>query len=317
MKIKTPGGRTVTGGGGGVFGLGGDGTPTAGKIRGGSAGGSSATVRSGAGRALVTDGGFSRYSGGVNLRSPGKTPVRSHRTVAVTRGSLRRKAVVVRRNVVVSFPGRSGWFSSSWYRRYPRAWRPRIRVGRVWLFVPYRSWITWLAWSPLNAPPPQPVYYNYGTTVVYQGDTVVKGTEKIASAEEYYQQAAAIAESGEESVTEEDEWQSFGVFALVHGDEESSTKMMELNANRSGKIRGNYYDALTETVVPITGAVDKESQRVAWRIGDSKTVVYEAGMADLTKQELTILVHFGKDQTQQWQLVRLEDPETDEKSPKE
>ena len=63
----------------------------------------------------------------------------------------------------------------------------------------------------------------------------MKGTEKIASAEEYYQQAAAIAESGEESVTEEDEWQSFGVFALVHGDEESSTKMMELKPTGRGK----------------------------------------------------------------------------------
>jgi hypothetical protein len=36
---------------------------------------------------------------------------------------------------------------------------------------------------------------------------------------------------------------------------------------------------------------------------------FEAGLANLTKSETTMLVHFGKDRTQQWSLVRIEQPE--------
>ena len=46
-------------------------------------------------------------------------------------------------------------------------------------------------------------------------------------------------------------------------------------------------------------------------IGENEANVYEASVADLTQEELTMLVHFGKDKTQQWQLVRLEEPEGD------
>ena len=37
--------------------------------------------------------------------------------------------------------------------------------------------------------------------------------------------------------------------------------------------------------------------------------VYEAGCANLTKAETTMLVHFGKDRSQQWTLIRIEQPE--------
>jgi hypothetical protein len=54
--------------------------------------------------------------------------------------------------------------------------------------------------------------------------------------------------------------------------------------------------------------VDKQSQRAAWTIGDRKMPIYEAGIANLTKDETTMLVHFSDDRTQQFSLVRLEQP---------
>ncbi|OAI53273.1 hypothetical protein AYO44_04385 [Planctomycetaceae bacterium SCGC AG-212-F19] len=43
-------------------------------------------------------------------------------------------------------------------------------------------------------------------------------------------------------------------------------------------------------------------------VGDNKETTYEAGFANLTKPETTMLVHFGKDRTQQWTLVRVDQP---------
>jgi hypothetical protein len=54
--------------------------------------------------------------------------------------------------------------------------------------------------------------------------------------------------------------------------------------------------------------VDAKTQRAAWTVGERKDVTYEAGAANLTQDQTTMLVHFGKDQTQQWTLVRLQQP---------
>jgi hypothetical protein len=55
--------------------------------------------------------------------------------------------------------------------------------------------------------------------------------------------------------------------------------------------------------------VDRKTQRAAWVVGDRKDTVYETGIGNLTQPETTMLVHFGKDRTQQWTLVRLDPPE--------
>jgi hypothetical protein len=36
--------------------------------------------------------------------------------------------------------------------------------------------------------------------------------------------------------------------------------------------------------------------------------VYEVGIANLTKEETTMMVHFAKDKSQQFTLIRLEQP---------
>ena len=35
-------------------------------------------------------------------------------------------------------------------------------------------------------------------------------------------------------------------------------------------------------------------------------MVYEAGIANLTKPETTMLIHYGPEKTQQWTLIRIE-----------
>jgi hypothetical protein len=54
--------------------------------------------------------------------------------------------------------------------------------------------------------------------------------------------------------------------------------------------------------------VDEKTQRAAWTVGDRKEPVFEAGFANLTKSETTMLVLWGKGPAQQWTLVRIEPP---------
>src|SRR5262249_32516415 len=99
-----------------------------------------------------------------------------------------------------------------------------------------------------------------------------------------------------------------GVFALMQEDETSSNDVLQLAINQDGVIHGNFYEALLESTSPVYGAVNKQTQRAAWSISNNKTTVYETKIYNLTKPETPILVHFEKQRTQQWLLVRLKKP---------
>ena len=64
-----------------------------------------------------------------------------------------------------------------------------------------------------------------------------------------------------------------------------------------------FYDGLMGQTTPVYGSVDKKAQRAAWSIGDKKDRVFEAGIANLTKDQTPVLIHMGKDKTQQLLLV--------------
>jgi hypothetical protein len=188
-----------------------------------------------------------------------------------------------------------------------------------WLGPTYRP-ITWAAlsgWAGYGAYAAEPMYYDYGESVVYSGDTVIVNGEQEYPAEQYAQQAVEIATVGAEAKPDVKmgEWQQLGVFAMVGEGEEKSTNLFQLAINKDGMIAGEYYNALTDTTEPVFGSVDKKTQRVAWTVGDRKFPVYEAGIANLTKDETTMLVHFSKEKAQQFMLVRIQQPEGEAATP--
>jgi hypothetical protein len=72
----------------------------------------------------------------------------------------------------------------------------------------------------------------------------------------------------------------------------------------------NYYDAVTDVASQVFGSADKKTQRAAWTVGDRKTPIYEIGLANLTRDETTMLVHYGTERIVQFTLVRVEDPDS-------
>jgi hypothetical protein len=53
---------------------------------------------------------------------------------------------------------------------------------------------------------------------------------------------------------------------------------------------------------------DKNSQRVAWVVSGQQRPIMETGLSSLTKDTAPALIHFADGQTQQWLMVRLEEP---------
>src|SRR5262245_25859372 len=150
---------------------------------------------------------------------------------------------------------------------------------------------------------------DYGSTVVMEENTVYVNGESAGTTEQYAEQATTIADTGQKAKPAEDEkWQSLGVFAMMQGEETTAYNLFQLAVNKDGVIRGNYYNALTDSAEPVAGSVDRKTQRAAWTVGNRKSPVYEAGIANLTREETTMLVHYGKDKTQQLTLIRIEEP---------
>jgi hypothetical protein len=177
-----------------------------------------------------------------------------------------------------------------------------------WIGPTWRP-VTWAALASFGGYASEPAYYDYGTSTVYEGDTVYVNGDSTATPAEYATQATAIAAVGPQSnPPQSDEPLTLGVFGMVQGNETTANQIVQLKVNKQGVISGEYYNATTDTTEAISGSVDKQTQRAAWIVGDRKNVVYEAGIANLTKPETTMLIHYGTDRTQQWTLVRIENP---------
>jgi hypothetical protein len=103
-----------------------------------------------------------------------------------------------------------------------------------------------------------------------------------------------------------------GVFAITQDGEPSGpppTLYLQLQVNQDGLITGTLQNMSTNDVQQIEGAVDKKSQRSAWTVKGKQWPVMESGISNLTKDQTAALVHFEDGQTQQWLLVRVEDPD--------
>jgi hypothetical protein len=196
-------------------------------------------------------------------------------------------------------------FGQGWYAAHPRAWNPTgWTAGRAWAVAAWPAVGSWYGW----ASGVQPIYYDYGNNISYQGDQVYYGTQPVATADQYYQQAVTLAQSQPAPDPKTGEWLPLGVFGLVRGTESDPHYVMQLAVNKSGAVAGNYYDVISGTSVPVQGAVDTQTQRLVWTVGDNTTTVGETGIYNLTKDEAPALIHIGKDKTQQWTLVRLKQP---------
>jgi hypothetical protein len=194
-------------------------------------------------------------------------------------------------------------FTPGWIGQYPGAWWPGkwAVASTAWAIA------TWPYASAYCGYSGEPIYYDYGGNLAYDEGLVYADDSVIATAPEYYAQAEQIAASGAEAKNEE--WMPLGVFAVIAEEGQTQTdKIVQLAINREGIIRGNFQDMLTDVVTPITGALDKQTQRVSLKIQGNDSLVVETGLYNLTNDEAPVLVHFNRDRSEGRIFVRLANP---------
>jgi hypothetical protein len=205
-----------------------------------------------------------------------------------------------------NFPG-YGWYGRGWHQRFAGSWWP---TGWYQPNLGAWAWTTWSVLGPwLGYADTSPVFYNYGDNFVYDGDNVYFAGEPLGSAADYYGETGKLARGGAEPDPAASDWLPLGVFSLVRIGQPNPTLIFQLAVNKAGTLRGNCSQPDETFRGVVSGAVDKEKQRVAWTVGGDDQTVYETGLYNLTKDEAPALVHRAADKTEQWLLVRIKQPE--------
>ena len=116
--------------------------------------------------------------------------------------------------------------------------------------------------------------------------TCYYGSQQAGTAQQYYQEAANLAGNDAAAGTATDtQWLPLGVFGLLAQGKKTPDMVFQLAVDKNGVIRGNYFDQTTQTNLPVTGSVDKRTQRVAWSVGSGKGIFVETGLYNLTQDE--------------------------------
>ena len=134
----------------------------------------------------------------------------------------------------------------------------------------------------------------------------------VATADEYAQQAQELAAAVPEDVNpDEVEWLPLGIFALTQREEgsaEDATLFLQLAVSKEGIIAGTFQNTATNNSFEVEGTVDAKTQRAAWGKVGASWPIMETGLYNLTENEAGALLHFEDGQTQEWTMVRLDEP---------
>ncbi|MGI9519339.1 MAG: hypothetical protein ACR2NP_19970 [Pirellulaceae bacterium] len=202
------------------------------------------------------------------------------------------------------------FYTPGWYSTYPAAWYP----GAAAWTNSSDPWVPpeWeLMRKFMGMDDSEPKRYEYGQNVTYQGDSVFVDGKNAGTTEDYYGGVREQADTGAEAEKPGDEWMALGVFLLTQEGESNDDSIVQLAVNQQGAIRGNVTSTVTSDNKTIHGLVNKDTQRVAFSIEGNTDMVAETSLDNLTRDEVTLLIHDGEERTEQRVLVRVDESDAD------
>jgi hypothetical protein len=212
------------------------------------------------------------------------------------------------------------WFTGDWWYHHGHGighWHYYNQFNYYpWSFWwTYPTWNTVGTWFNWNVPViwGSPIFYDYGSggNVVYQGNNVLVNGQNVGTPADFAQSAAVLASIGQPDADPANlEWLPLGTFAVSTNESDlNPTRMLQLAVDRNGIIAGTLYNIQSDQAQSIQGRVDKDTQRVAFQFGDAPNVVAETGIYNLTQDAAPLLVHYGADRVEVYNLIRLTAPD--------
>jgi hypothetical protein len=248
-----------------------------------------------------------RPNPGQVRRHLGLPPASGRRATALAahQGQWQQHAATVRNNLQGRY---NNLFTPQWYAQHPNAWHLAHPHADMWAAVGWGALARWVGYGAGYAP------YDYGT--VYEDVTYYITDDGTMAVEGDVADVTDLATTEATAEPEADEWLPLGVFAVTSVNSKATpNRVMQFAVSHGGLIGGSYYDALTGQTVPIQGSINKDTQRAAWTVGSNKQTIWETNLASFTEDQPTVLVHHGKDQTEQWMMVRLQNTPSGQTNP--
>lgn len=181
-------------------------------------------------------------------------------------------------------PEYKNWFQDNFYSRYN--YRPPHNYGNAWVSARWNKLNPWLnmGWD-------SPLYY----------------TDKgyyVEMPQEYERSYYPTSE-----VFMGPSWMPLGVYT-VGGNAElavNSNLIFQLNISRDGSLSGTFYNINANTIVPMDGIVDRDSQLAVWRLSSNPgSPIISTSLYNLTQDETPIQVTFPNGAQYTWTLLRLD-----------
>ena len=194
-----------------------------------------------------------------------------------------------------------GWGYSPWLNYYPWSyWWGRPSWNACVAFLPGYGWGSGC-------------YYDYGPggNVVYSSGQVAVNGQVVGTDTEYAQSAAELAgvDPSELKAVEPADWMALGTFSMaVKDDEVDPARVIQLAVSNTGVVSGTIHNRTSGNTYTVQGRVDKETQRLAFTIGEDRNTVLETGVYNLTQDQTPVLCHFADGSTQVYSLFRLPEP---------
>jgi hypothetical protein len=212
------------------------------------------------------------------------------------------------------FPFHVGWWGGNhWHGNHWDFW-DHHHHGDDWF------WWSWVA-APLlfdhfhygwNTP----YYWDYGPGeyIYYDDGVVYVNGQWYQPAPVFYDNTVELLEEAPvltETQAAQAEWLPLGVFAVTREGRAESDLLVQLAVTEDGLIGGTASDQASGLTYQVEGTVEKETQRAVWSYTNNQNqrVIMETSVFNLTQPEATGLVHYGPQDIQVIELVRLEAPE--------
>jgi hypothetical protein len=204
-------------------------------------------------------------------------------------------------------------FSRDWYDAHPDAWRYDHPDADAFAYAGAPNMYSW--WGagagrgvgvPTAVPVPVPVGGGGGVGV----PAAPVNSAPVASNPTTAAQADP-ADAGSDSqpgATPPGDWLPLGVFSLSHPDSaEEVTRAIQLATDKSGVIKGNQIDLLSDATTEVHGRYEAETKTLHWTVGKSDGVVFTAKADDFGKEgkPIPVVSHYASGSSSRWIMTPI------------
>lgn len=176
-----------------------------------------------------------------------------------------------------------------------------------WYVAP--SWSRVIVWLPWGWDTPMDYYYGEDGSVYYSSNVDDPYFISVESNNNYDIDAIDLANSKPYISEDQNDWISLGTFGIFNNEDTSQIpqEYLSIAISKDGAVSGAYVNVNDNRPIQIKGAVDKRSQRIAWKFVEQDWPVMETGLYNLTKKESTLLVYFSRFKKESRVIAQIEE----------